>query len=129
RRVALGAALGMTAGLALLAAPAVKAAAPMCQEPPLASKVLQEQFKDIAPGVPYQAGVPPVKDGERPKGDAAIVRMVEDQMGFIRGADASETLHAINRMNYGGCGETEDGHTYEVSQYTDGMSLHENAAR
>src|SRR6185312_1074524 len=130
RRVALGAALGVTAGLALLSAPPVMAAAPMCQEPPLASKVLQEQFKDVAPGVPYQAGVPPVKDGERPKGDAAILRLVEDQMGFIRGDGRSETLHAINRMSYSGCGEVvEDGHTYEVTKYTYGMGLHENAAR
>ncbi len=129
-RAALGAVLGITAGLALLEAPPVRAAAPTCEEPPMASKVLQDQFKDVAPGVPYQAGVPPVKEGERPKGDAAILRMVEDQMGFIRGAGPAETLHAINRLNYSGCGEiVEGGHTYEVTQYTYGVSLHEDAAR
>src|SRR6185437_4091512 len=129
-RVTLTTVLGVATTLALVQAPRAHAAVPTCQEAPLASKVLQEQFKDVAPGVPYQAGVPPVKDGERPKGDAAILRTVEDQMGFIRGDGAAETLHAINRMNYGGCGQiVEDGHTYEVSQYTYGMSLHENAAR
>ncbi len=129
-RVALGAALGIIAGLTWLQAPAAMAAAPTCEEAPLPSPVLRQQFKDVAPGVPYQAGVPPVTDKNRPKGGAAILRMVEDQMGFIRGAGASETLHAINRMNYGGCGEVvEDGHTYEVTQYTYGMSLHEDAAR
>ena len=122
--------LGITTALALLDAPPVKAAAPTCQEPPLPSKVLQDQFKDVAPGVPYQAGVPPVKDGERPKGKAAILRLVEDQMGFIRGPGAGETLHAINRLRYGGCGEiAEDGRTYEVTQYTYGMSLQQDAAR
>jgi hypothetical protein len=134
-RVALGAVLGITAGLALVQAPPVKAAAPSdkvamptCQEPPMASKVLQEQFKDVAPGVPYQAGVPPVK--ERPKGKDAILRMVEDQMGFIRGAGPAETLHAINRLRYSGCGQiVEDGHTYGVTQYIYGMSLHQDAAR
>jgi len=131
-RIALGALLGITAGLALLQAPAVKAAAPAamptCQEPPMASKVLEEQFKDVAQGVPYQAGVPPVK--ERPQGKAAILRTVEDQMGFIRGAGPAETLHAINRLRYSGCGQiVEDGHTYEVTQYIYGISLHEDAAR
>jgi len=127
-RVALGAALGITAGLALLEAPPVKAAAPSCHEPPMASKVLQNQFKDVAPGVPYQAGVPPVK--ERPHGAASILRTVEDQMGFIRGAGPAETLHAINRLSYSGCGEiVENGHTYEVTKYTYGVSLHEKAAR
>src|SRR6185437_5797271 len=115
---------------ALLEAPPVRAAAPTCEEPPLPSPILQKQFADVAPGVPYQAGVPPVKDGERPKGDAAIVRMVEDQMGFIRGAGGGETLHGINRLRYGGCGEiVEDGHTYEVTRYTYGISLQEDAAR
>ncbi|MGH8142704.1 MAG: hypothetical protein ACREU2_09335 [Steroidobacteraceae bacterium] len=129
-RVAFGAVLGITAGLALLEAPPVKAAAPTCQEPPMASKVLQEQFKDVAPGVPYQAGVPPVTDKNMPKGDAAILRMVEDQMGFIRGAGPAETLHAINRLSYSGCGEiVEGGHTYEVTQYTYGIGLHQHAAR
>ncbi|HWG77716.1 MAG TPA: hypothetical protein VN660_13120 [Steroidobacteraceae bacterium] len=129
-RVALVAVLGITAGFALLEAPPVRAAAPTCEEPPLPSPVLQKQFADIAPGVPYQAGVPPVKDGERPKGDAAILRLVEDQMGFIRGDGRSETLHAINRMNFSGCGEVvEDGHTYEVTHYSYGMGLHDNAAR
>jgi len=94
----------------------------------MASKVLEDQFKDVAPGVPYQAGVPPVK--ERPKGEAAILRMVEDQVGMIRGAGPAETLHAINRLRYSGCGElVEDGHTYEVTKYIYGVSLHENAAR
>ncbi|MGH9527436.1 MAG: hypothetical protein ACRD2F_12230, partial [Terriglobales bacterium] len=116
--------------MALLEAPPVKAAAPTCQEPPMASKVLQEQFKDVAPGVPYQAGVPPVTDKNMPKGDAAILRMVEDQMGFIRGAGPAETLHAINRLSYSGCGEiVEGGHTYEVTQYTYGIGLHQHAAR
>src|ERR1700744_4625557 len=105
-------ALGIMTGLALLQTPAAKAAAPTCEEPPMASKVLQNQFKDVAPGVPYQAGVPPVKDGERPRGQAAILRLVEDQMGFIRGDGPAETLHAINRLRYSGCGEiVEDGHT------------------
>ncbi len=124
-----GAALAITAGLALLAAPPVKAAMPTCEEAPL-PKSLQEQFKDIAPGVPYQAGVPPVTDKNRPKGEAAILRMVEDEMGFIRGDGRAETLHAINRLNYSGCGQiVEDRHTYEVTQYAYGMSLHQNAAR
>src|SRR6185437_16584856 len=131
--VTLGVVLGITAGLALLEAPPVMAAAPTCEEPPMASKVLQDQFKDVAPGVPYQAGVPPVKDGERPKGDAAILRLVEDQMGFIRAilrGPVNESLHEINRLDYSGCGEVvEDGHTYEVTQYTYGVSLHQNAAR
>jgi hypothetical protein len=120
--------LGITAGWALLEAPPAKAAAPECQEPPMASKVLQDQFKDVAPGVPYQAGVPPVK--ERPRGNASILRMVEDQLGMIRGAGPAETLHAINRLRYSGCGEiVEDGHTYEVTKYIYGVSLHEDAAR
>ncbi|HTT04486.1 MAG TPA: hypothetical protein VMF64_04300 [Steroidobacteraceae bacterium] len=122
--------LGITAGLALLTAPPVKAAVPTCEEPPLASKALQDQFRDIAPGVPYQAGVPPVTDKDRPQGEAAILRMVEDEMGFIRGDGAAETLHGINRLRYGGCGQiVEEGHTYEVTQYTYGVSLHEDAAR
>jgi hypothetical protein len=109
-------------------APPVKAAAPTCQEPPMASKVLADQFKDVAPGVPYQAGVPPVK--ERPKGEAAILTMVEDQVGMIRGAGPAETLHAINRLRYSGCGEiVEGGHTLEVTNYIYGVSLHEDAAR
>ncbi len=96
----------------------------------MASKVLENQFKDVAPGVPYQAGVPPVSDKDRPKGNAAILRMVEDQVGMIRGAGPAETLHAINRLNYSGCGEiVEDGHTYEVTKYVYGVSLHEDAAR
>ena len=133
-RVAWGALLGITAGLALQQAPPVQAATPAamptCEEPPLPSKVLQQQFKDVAPGVPYQAGVPPITDENRPKGDAAILRTIEDQMGFIRGAGAAETLHAINRMRYGGCGQiVEGGHTYEVTQYTYGISLHQDAAR
>jgi len=126
----LGAVLGITAGLALLEAPPVMAAAPTCEEPPMASKVLQDQFKDVAPGVPYQAGVPPVTDGERPKGDAAILRLVEDQMGFIRGAGRAESLHVINRLDYSGCGEiVENGHTYDATRYVYGVSLHQNAAR
>jgi hypothetical protein len=112
----------------MLQAQPVQAAAPSCQEPPMASKVLQDQFKDVAPGVPYQAGVPPVK--ERPKGAADVLRMVEDQVGMIRGAGPAETLHAINRLRYSGCGEiVEDGHTYEVTKYIYGASLHEDAAR
>ncbi|MGH8255070.1 MAG: hypothetical protein ACRET0_02540 [Steroidobacteraceae bacterium] len=126
----MGVVVSITAGLALLEAPPLKAAAPSCQEPPLASKVLQEQFKDVAPGVPYQAGVPPVSEKDRPKGEAAILRTVEDQMGFIRGAGGGETLHGINRLRYGGCGEiVEDGHTYDVTQYVYGISLEEHAAR
>ena len=129
-RASLGVVLGITAGLALLEAPPVMAAAPTCEEPPMASKVLQDQFKDVAPGVPYQAGVPPVKDGERPKGDAAILRLVEDQMGFIRGAGRAESLHVINRLDYSGCGEiVENGHTYDATRYVYGVSLHQNAAR
>src|ERR1700761_5728436 len=77
-RVTLGAALGVTAGLALFAAPPATAAEATCVEPPMASPVLQDQFKDVAPGVPYESGVPPVKD--RPKGHDAILRMVEDQI-------------------------------------------------
>ena len=132
-RVTFGAALGITAGLALMEASPVMAAAPTCEEPPMASPVLAEQFKDVAPGVPYQAGVPPVKDGERPKGDAAILRLVEDQMGFIRAVlrgKQTESLHEINRLNFSGCGEVmENGHTDEVTQFVYSVSLHENAAR
>ncbi len=122
--------LGLTTGLVLLQARPVQAAMLTCDEPPMASKVLQNQFKDVAPGVPYQAGVPPVKDTDRPKDDAALIRLVEDQMGFIRGDGPAETLHAINRLRYSGCGEiTEGGQTYEVTTYIFGASLHENAAR
>ncbi len=132
-RVLLGAVLGITAGTALMAAPPVMAQAPTCEEPPMASKVLADQFKDVAPGVPYQAGVPPVKDGERPKGQDATLRLIEDQMGFIRAilrGDQTESLHEINRLNYSGCGEVvEDGHTDEVTHYLYSVSLHENAAR
>jgi len=120
--------LAALTGLSLLEAPRAKAEAPTCQEPPMASAVLQEQFKDVAPGVPYQSGVPPVK--ERPKGKMAILRLLEDQVGFIRGVAENETLHAINRLDYSGCGEiVEDGHTYEATQYVYGASLHEDAAR
>ncbi len=129
-RVSLGALLGVTAGLALLAAPPAKADAPTCQEPPMASPALQDQFKDVAPGVPYQAGVPPVTDKDRPQGAAAILRLLEDQTGFIRGEGRNETLHAINRLNYSGCGEVvENGHTYEATKYYYGISLHQDAAR
>ncbi len=55
-RVALGAVLGFTAAFALLEAPAAKADVPTCEEPPMASPVLQEQFKDVAPGVPLSGG-------------------------------------------------------------------------
>jgi len=130
RRVSLGALLGITAALALMEAPPVKAEAPTCKEPPMASPVLQDQFKDVAPGVPYQAGVPPVKDGERPKGEAAILRLIEDQVGFIRGDGPAENLHTINRLDYSGCGEiVEGGHTYDATKYIYGVSLHESAAR
>lgn len=128
RRAALVAALGITAASGMMDSRWAAAAAPTCEEPPMASKVLQDQFKDVAPGVPYQAGVPPLN--ERPKGKASILRAVEDQTGFIRGTGPAETLHAINRLRYSGCGEiVENGHIYEVTNYIYGVSLHEDAAR
>jgi len=137
--VAMGVVLGMTTVLALytkvepvLAQEAAKSeAAPSCQPAPT-NAALERQFKDVAPGVPYQSGGVPVEQQGRPQGKAAIVHMVLDQMGFIRrGRDRqAETTHMINRLRFcGSGGMVEDGQTYHVTTYAYGMSLKRDAAR
>ena len=116
---------------AQIAAPPPQAgeALPTCQ-PLFMNAALEQQFKDIAPGVPYQAGGDPVQKIGRPEGRDAIIHMVIDQMGFIRGMAHHENLHATNRLRFCGSGElVENGHTYQVTTYQYGISLHRDAAR
>src|SRR3974390_1937266 len=131
KRVNLGVALGIAAAAATLgalqparaqeAAPPAKAenAAPTCKPLPM-NDALERQFKDIAPGVPFQAGGDPVQKLGRPDGKAAIIHMVIDQMGFIRGqgGEYKEDIHTTNRLRFCGSGQmVEGGQTYQVSTY------------
>jgi hypothetical protein len=119
RTVSLTVAFALAAGGAFTAAKSPQLAAPGSTD--LAPKT----FPD---GAPYQFGGIQIK--QRPVGDAAVLRTLVDQMGFIRGVAAQETTDTINRLLWRGKGTMiEGGKILSVTQYTYNTSLLLHAMR